>query len=80
QRGVRVGGVARGDGGKAAAYPRLLPPETTTAEAGDEPVVIYQRTGAPVAVAPELAAAVKAILAAHTVPILITDDGLQHYR
>ncbi|EDR3042624.1 tetraacyldisaccharide 4'-kinase, partial [Salmonella enterica subsp. enterica] len=53
---------------------------TTTAEAGDEPVLIYQRTGAPVAVAPERAAAVKAILAAHNVQIIITDDGLQHYR
>lgn len=42
--------------------------------------MIYQRTGAPVAVAPERAAAVKAILAAHNVQIIITDDGLQHYR
>ncbi|EHC93757.1 Tetraacyldisaccharide 4'-kinase [Salmonella enterica subsp. enterica serovar Uganda str. R8-3404] len=58
QRGVRVGVVSRGYGGKAAAYPLLLTPETTTAEAGDEPVLIYQRTGAPVAVAPERAAAV----------------------
>lgn len=80
QRGVRVGVVSRGYGGKATAYPLLLAPETTTAEAGDEPVLIYQRTGAPVAVAPERAAAVKAILAAHDVQIIITDDGLQHYR
>lgn len=80
RRGVRVGVVSRGYGGKAAAYPLLLTPETTTAEAGDEPVLIYQRTGAPVAVAPERAAAVKAILAAHNVQIIITDDGLQHYR
>ncbi|EEC5494359.1 tetraacyldisaccharide 4'-kinase [Salmonella enterica] len=80
RRGVRVGVVSRGYGGKAVAYPLLLTPETTTAEAGDEPVLIYQRTGAPVAVAPERAAAVKAILAAHDVQIIITDDGLQHYR
>lgn len=80
RRGVRVGVVSRGYGGKAAVYPLLLTPETTTAEAGDEPVLIYQRTGAPVAVAPERAAAVKAILAAHNVQIIITDDGLQHYR
>lgn len=80
RRGVRVGVVSRGYGGKAAAYPLFLTPETTTAEAGDEPVLIYQRTGAPVAVAPERAAAVKAILAAHNVQIIITDDGLQHYR
>ncbi|MGS9174639.1 tetraacyldisaccharide 4'-kinase, partial [Salmonella enterica subsp. enterica serovar Infantis] len=38
QVGVRVGVVARGYVGKAAAYPLLLTPEYTTAEAGDEPV------------------------------------------
>ncbi|MGS9235644.1 tetraacyldisaccharide 4'-kinase, partial [Salmonella enterica subsp. enterica serovar Infantis] len=57
QRGVRVGVGSRGYGGKAAAYPLLRTPETTTAEAGDAPGVLYQRTGAPGAVAPDRAAA-----------------------
>jgi len=80
QRGLRVGVVSRGYGGKAASYPLLLNEQTTTAEAGDEPVLIYQRTGAPVAVAPNRAEAVRALLAQHNVQIVITDDGLQHYR
>lgn len=80
QRGIRVGVVSRGYGGKAAAYPLLLTADTTTAEAGDEPVLIYQRTGVPVAVSPNRADAVKAILAHHDVQIIVTDDGLQHYR
>lgn len=80
QRGVRVGVVSRGYGGKAAQYPLLLTPETTTAQAGDEPVLIYQRTGAPVAVSPVRSDAVKAILAHHDVQLIVTDDGLQHYR
>lgn len=80
QRGIRVGVVSRGYGGKAASYPLLLTAETTSAEAGDEPVLIYQRTAAPVAVSPERAEAVKAILAQHDVQIIVTDDGLQHYR
>ncbi|MGP8847376.1 tetraacyldisaccharide 4'-kinase, partial [Enterobacter hormaechei] len=67
-------------GGKAAAYPLLLTAETTTAEAGDEPVLIAQRTGVPVAVSPVRSDAVKAILAQHDVQIIVTDDGLQHYR
>lgn len=50
KRGIRPGVVSRGYGGKAARYPLLLTAETTTAEAGDEPVLIFQRTGAPVAV------------------------------
>ncbi|WP_045441265.1 tetraacyldisaccharide 4'-kinase [Citrobacter sp. S-77] len=80
QRGIRVGVVSRGYGGKAQAYPLLLTTETTTAEAGDEPVLIFQRTGVPVAVSPVRTDAVKAILARHDVQIIVTDDGLQHYR
>ena len=79
KRGIRPGVVSRGYGGKAAHYPLLLSPVTTTAEAGDEPVLIYQRTGAPVAVSPVRSDAVQALLAEHDVQIIITDDGLQHY-
>lgn len=52
RQGLRVGVVSRGYGGRAAQYPLLLDATTTTAEAGDEPVLIYQRTSAPVAVSP----------------------------
>lgn len=79
KRGIRPGVVSRGYGGKAAHYPLLLTPDTTTAEAGDEPVLIHQRTGAPVAVSPVRSDAVQALLAEHDVQIIITDDGLQHY-
>ncbi|ELP5694746.1 MULTISPECIES: tetraacyldisaccharide 4'-kinase [Enterobacter] len=79
KRGIRPGVVSRGYGGKAAQYPLLLTAKTTTAEAGDEPVLIYQRTGAPVAVSPVRSDAVQALLAEHAVDIIITDDGLQHY-
>ena len=37
KRGIRPGVVSRGYGGKAAQYPLVLSPATTTAEAGDEP-------------------------------------------
>lgn len=77
--GYRVGVVSRGYGGKAVSYPLILTPQTTTDEAGDEPVLIYQRTGAPVAVAPNRSAAVQALLAQQNLDFIITDDGLQHY-
>jgi len=79
KRGVRVGVVSRGYGGKAEQYPLLLTSQTTTAQAGDEPVLIFQRTGAPVAVSPNRSEAVQALLAEHPLQIIITDDGLQHY-
>ena len=80
QRGVRVGVVSRGYGGKADRYPLVLNQQTTTEQAGDEPVLIYQRTGAPVAVSPVRSDAVKALLATHDLQLIVTDDGLQHYR
>ena len=80
QHGIKAGVVSRGYGGKASHYPLLLTAHTTTDEAGDESVLIYQRTGAPVAVSPNRSEAVQALLAAHDLQIIITDDGLQHYR
>lgn len=79
QRGLRVGVVSRGYGGKADNYPLVLGPQTATAEAGDEPVLIYQRTGAQVAVAPVRRQAVEALVSGGQVDIIVTDDGLQHY-
>lgn len=79
QRGIRVGVVSRGYGGKAERYPLLLTGQTTTAQAGDEPVLIFQRTGATVAVSPVRSEAVQALLSQTDVQMVITDDGLQHY-
>ncbi|SFM90207.1 lipid-A-disaccharide kinase [Izhakiella capsodis] len=79
QAGLRVGVVSRGYGGKAERYPLLLDSATTPAQAGDEPVLIWQRTGAAVAVAPRRVDAVRALTATGEIDIIITDDGLQHY-
>ena len=79
QRGIRVGVVSRGYGGKAQRYPLVLDAQTSTEQAGDEPVLIYQRTGAAVAVSPARSEAVQALLDQHQPQIIITDDGLQHY-
>ncbi|WP_353166214.1 tetraacyldisaccharide 4'-kinase [Providencia sp.] len=79
KEGYRVGVVSRGYGGKAESYPLVLDENTPTTAAGDEPVLIYHRTKAPVAVAPKRSDAVKALLAVHELDVVITDDGLQHY-
>ncbi|PLR41331.1 tetraacyldisaccharide 4'-kinase [Chimaeribacter californicus] len=78
QRGLRVGVVSRGYGGKAEQYPLRVTADTHPRQAGDEPVLIFQRTGAPVAVAPVRRDAVQALLS-EQVDIIVTDDGLQHY-
>lgn len=78
-QGLRVGVVSRGYGGGAVRYPLLLNQQTTPAEAGDEPVLIYQRTHAPVAVSPVRSEAITALLSKNSVDLIVTDDGLQHY-
>lgn len=77
-KGLKPGVVSRGYGGKAPYYPFAVSAETSTAEAGDEPVLIHRRTGAPVVVSPKRAEAVQRLLE-QDVDVIITDDGLQHY-
>lgn len=78
QLGYKPGVVSRGYGAKAPRYPLVLDGNTPAKHCGDEPKLIYRRTGAPVAVDPVRAKAVKALLETG-VDIIITDDGLQHY-
>ncbi|AKH88746.1 tetraacyldisaccharide 4'-kinase [Edwardsiella tarda] len=79
QRGYQVGVVSRGYGGHAAHYPLVLDSTTTSQACGDEPLLIAQRTGARVAVAPQRSAAIQALLTQGALDVVITDDGLQHY-
>lgn len=79
KRGLQVGVVSRGYSGKSGKYPLILSHHTEPEEAGDEPVVIFQRTGVPVAVAPKRKEAIRALLKKHPLDLLIADDGLQHY-
>ncbi|MBY8129075.1 tetraacyldisaccharide 4'-kinase [Vibrio fluvialis] len=76
--GYKPGVVSRGYGAKAPRYPLLVDGQTPAAHCGDEPKLIHQRTGVPVAVDPVRANAVKALLN-QQIDIVVTDDGLQHY-
>lgn len=78
-QGYRVGVVSRGYGGKAERYPLVVDTSVSTVQAGDEPVLIYQRTGAAVAVSPSRRDAIEALLARQSLDVIVTDDGLQHY-
>ncbi|MCC4263912.1 tetraacyldisaccharide 4'-kinase [Oceanimonas baumannii] len=77
-QGYTPGVISRGYGGRSEQYPLVLNGNTTAAQAGDEPVLIYRRTGCPVVVGPKRAEAA-ARLASLGADIIISDDGLQHY-
>ena len=79
-RGRRPAIVSRGYGGRSAS-PRPVDADATAVDVGDEPVLLARRSGVPVWVGRDRAAAGAALLAAHSeVDLLLCDDGLQHYR
>lgn len=79
-RGLRPGVVSRGYGaGPTAEFPHHVNAASTASDCGDEPLLIFQRTGAPCVVAPDRPAAVRALLAEQSVDVVLCDDGLQHY-
>ena len=77
-QGLKPAVVSRGYGG-AAQYPYRLAADSTAAQSGDEPLLIFKRCGCPVVVAPQRVDAVAAVLAHTDANVIISDDGLQHY-
>ncbi|MBC9251352.1 tetraacyldisaccharide 4'-kinase [Pseudomonas alcaligenes] len=79
-RGLRVGVVSRGYGATPAQLPWRVRSEDAAAVAGDEPLLIVQRTGVPLMIDPQRARAVQALLKQEALDLILCDDGLQHYR
>ncbi len=78
--GWRPGIVSRGYGGRAQRVPLLVTRDTSAAECGDEPLLMARRLGCPIYVSPDRVAAVRALISRGGVDIVVSDDGLQHYR
>ncbi len=79
QQGWQPGIVSRGYGA-AIATPTLVDITSTPSAVGDEPLLLAQRSGCPVVVCPDRVAAAEFLLQQTTCDIIISDDGLQHYR
>jgi len=78
-RGWQPGVISRGYGAQHGQVTEVQVDSDYQA-AGDEPLLIMQRTGVPVVVGRRRVAAGQQLLHAHPeVDILISDDGLQHY-
>lgn len=75
-RGFRPGVVSRGYGGSKPG-PLLVDDVSKPAEVGDEPCLIRRRSGAPVAIGRDRAAAAQLLLE-RGVDVVIADDGLQN--
>jgi tetraacyldisaccharide 4'-kinase len=80
EHGFRPGIVSRGYGGTEPG-PARVSPLSDPARTGDEPVLMARRSGCPVWVGRDRVAAARALLSAEArCDLIISDDGLQHYR
>ncbi|MBT3673424.1 MAG: tetraacyldisaccharide 4'-kinase [Porticoccaceae bacterium] len=78
--GYTAGVISRGYGGAASAYPLRVTTGTPVDQSGDEPLLIAQSCGCPVVVDPDRVRAVEFLLHETSCDIVLSDDGLQHYR
>ena len=78
-QGLRVGVVSRGYGAQPPSVPWSVSASDSAQQAGDEPLLIVQRSGVPLVIAPQRAQAVQQLLAEQALDIILSDDGLQHY-
>lgn len=77
-KGYSPGIVSRGYGSNNNS---IMTVETTSTpeEVGDEPWMLAQRTSCPIVVGRDRVSAVKKLISEHSVDVIISDDGLQHY-
>lgn len=80
RQGLRVGVVSRGYGAQPPQLPWRVQADQAASVAGDEPLLIVQRSGVPLMIDPDRGRAVAALLAAEPLDLILSDDGLQHYR
>jgi tetraacyldisaccharide 4'-kinase len=78
-RGRRPGVITRGYSGSERL--QAVHADSPPAQAGDEAVLLARRAGCPVFAGRDRVAAAQALLRAHPdCDVLLSDDGLQHYR
>ena len=78
--GYNPGVVSRGYGGESRQQPIAVENRSDARVVGDEALLIARRTGCPIRVCRDRVAAVEALLAEEDVDVIISDDGMQHYR
>lgn len=80
RRGRRPGIISRGYGGNVPGVHEVQA-DDAAALVGDEPLLMKARAGCPVFVGRDRVAVARALLSAHPdCDVILSDDGLQHYR
>ena len=79
EQGFTPGIVSRGYGARIKA-PLRVTSLHSAADVGDEPLLLARKSNCPVVVCPDRVAAAEYLLASTDCDIVISDDGLQHYK
>lgn len=79
-KGFNPGIVSRGFGGKKQFLPCWVDSQSDPQMVGDEAVLLAKRSHCPVIISVNRVAAVRELLAKKDCDVVLTDDGLQHYR
>jgi tetraacyldisaccharide 4'-kinase len=80
RRGYRPGVVMRGYGSRRQDSPRLVDASASAEEVGDEALLVARRGQCPVAISARRPEAARLLADRFTVDVIVSDDGLQHYR
>lgn len=78
--GYKPGVISRGYGSKAPGYPFDVARAESAQQSGDEPLMIQQRCNCPVVIDADRCQAARYLLEHYDCDLIISDDGLQHYK
>lgn len=76
---IRIGVISRGYKSEGENQACQLNADSLPEQVGDEPYLIYQHLGCPMAVGAQRNKAIELLLQSHTLDLILSDDGLQHY-
>ena len=80
KEGYHPGIVSRGYKGLANKNPNLIDQYSNPSDVGDEPLIIFNNTNCPVVVGSNRVEAAKFLIKNKYCDVLISDDGLQHFK
>ncbi len=80
QKGLKVGIISRGYRAKTQDYPCWVDANSNPSLVGDEPKLIATQTQCPVVIDPKRVRGIKYLVEEANVDVIISDDGLQHYK
>ena len=72
--------ITRGYGGAATEWPQYVQANSNPNIVGDEAVLMAKRTFVPVYAGANRLASIDQLLKAHPCDVIISDDGMQHYK